>query len=52
LRNLSMRPASIGPVKHILRRVNLDEVRNVIGEARARGDQSVRGAINDFLRQV
>ena len=52
LRNLSMRPASIGPVKHILRRVNLDEVRNVIHEARVRGDQSVRGAINDFLRQV
>ncbi|MDE0968658.1 MAG: phosphoenolpyruvate--protein phosphotransferase [Octadecabacter sp.] len=49
LRNLSMRPASIGPVKHILRRVNLDEVRNVINEARVRGDQSVRGAINDFL---
>jgi phosphotransferase system enzyme I (PtsP) len=51
LRNLSMRPASIGPVKHMLRRLNLDDVRTVIHEARERGDQSVRGAINDFLRQ-
>jgi phosphotransferase system enzyme I (PtsP) len=51
LRNLSMRPASIGPVKHMLRRLNLDDVRTVIHEARERGDQSVRSAINDFLRQ-
>ncbi|MEM1100834.1 MAG: phosphoenolpyruvate--protein phosphotransferase, partial [Pseudomonadota bacterium] len=50
LRALSMRPASIGPVKHILRRSNLDEVKAVIDTARARGDQSVRPAIMDFLR--
>lgn len=47
---LSMRPASIGPVKSLLRRVNLDEVRTVIDTARARGDQSVRPAISDWLR--
>ena len=33
LRTLSMRPASIGPVKSMLRRVNLDEARAVIEEA-------------------
>ena len=50
LRSLSMRPASIGPVKHLLRRLNLDEVKDVIDASRARGEQSVRGAISDFLR--
>ena len=50
LRNLSMRPASIGPVKHLLRRVNLEEARDVINEARASGEQSVRGAVMDWLR--
>nr|WP_208350453.1 phosphoenolpyruvate--protein phosphotransferase [Pseudaestuariivita rosea] len=50
LRTLSMRPASIGPVKHLLRRSNLDDVREVIEEARNRGDQSVRPAIMSWLR--
>ncbi len=50
-RALSMRPASIGPVKHLLRRSNLAEVREVIDAARASGDQSVRPAIMDWLRQ-
>lgn len=49
LRTLSMRPASIGPVKHLLRRCDLDEVRRVIDEARARGDQSVREAVTGWL---
>jgi phosphotransferase system enzyme I (PtsP) len=49
LRNLSMRPASIGPVKHLLRRTNLEEARDVINEARASGEQSVRGALMDWL---
>jgi phosphotransferase system enzyme I (PtsP) len=52
LRTLSMRPASIGPVKHLLRRVNLDEARAVIDEARASGEQSVRPAVMDWLRQA
>jgi phosphotransferase system enzyme I (PtsP) len=47
---LSMRPASIGPVKNLLRRSNLDEVRAVIYEARERGDQSVRAAVMEHLR--
>lgn len=50
LRTLSMRPASIGPVKSLLRRSNLAEVKAVIEDARARGDQSVRPAIMEWLR--
>ena len=50
LRNLSMRPASIGPVKSLLRRANLDEVRKVICDARHRGDMNVRPAVMDYLR--
>jgi len=48
-RTLSMRPASIGPVKHLLRRCHLGQVREVIEEAAARGDQSVREAVTDLL---
>ncbi|MBM1311697.1 phosphoenolpyruvate--protein phosphotransferase [Sulfitobacter mediterraneus] len=49
-RSLSMRPASIGPVKSLLRRCNLDEVRQVIDEARDRGEMSVRSAVMDYVR--
>ncbi|WP_172332082.1 phosphoenolpyruvate--protein phosphotransferase [Mangrovicoccus sp. HB161399] len=49
LRSLSMRPASVGPVKHLLRRSDLREVRKVVEEARANGDQSVRPALMDYL---
>ncbi len=50
LRSLSMRPASIGPVKNLLRRVDLREVRAVIHEAQGSGAQSVRPAVNEWLR--
>jgi phosphotransferase system enzyme I (PtsP) len=50
LHTLSMRPASIGPVKSILRRTDLGELRGVIHDARARGDQSVRPAVMEYLR--
>lgn len=50
LRSLSMRPASIGPVKHLVRRVDLAALRQVIDDARQSGAQSVRGAVLDFLR--
>lgn len=50
LRHLSMRPASIGPVKSLLRRSNLQEVNEIINEARERGDQSVRAAVMDYLK--
>ncbi len=49
LRSLSMRPASIGPVKHLLRRVDLSEVKAVMDDAIANGDQSVRRAVADWL---
>jgi phosphotransferase system enzyme I (PtsP) len=50
LNALSMRPASIGPVKHLLRRCNLDDVRTVIHNARDAGEQTVRPAVMDYLR--
>jgi len=49
LRMLSMRPASIGPVKHLIRRVSLQEARQVIDMARASGAQSVRPALMEWL---
>ena len=49
LRSLSMRPASIGPVKHLLRRVDLSELQAVIEMARVSGAQSVRGAVEHWL---
>ena len=49
LRALSMRPASIGPVKALLRRVDLTEARAVIDRAMADGAESVRPALMDWL---
>jgi phosphotransferase system enzyme I (PtsP) len=49
LRTLSMRPASVGPVKHVLRRVDLNDVRAIIATARADGAPSVRRAVADWL---
>jgi phosphotransferase system enzyme I (PtsP) len=48
-RSLSMRPASIGPVKALIRRVDLREVRAVIEAARSAGDESARGKLMDWL---
>ncbi len=49
LRSLSMRAASIGPVKHLLRRVDLGEARAIIDEARRSDSQSVREPVNKWL---
>ncbi|RLJ60615.1 PTSINtr with GAF domain PtsP [Litoreibacter meonggei] len=49
MRSLSMRPASIGPVKSLLRRCDLGEAKQVIDAARASGAQSVRTAVMDWL---
>lgn len=49
LKSLSMRPASIGPIKHVLRQVNLDAVANLIDEAAARGEQTVRTDVAAYL---
>ncbi len=51
LRSLSMRPASIGPVKHVLRRIDLSEAKTVINAARTSGAQSVRPAISQWLKK-
>ena len=52
LKSLSMRPASIGPVKSLLRRVDLTEARKVIAEAFETGRQSVRQPVMDWLATV
>ena len=49
LRRLSMRPASIGPVKALLRGVDLGAARAVIDKARADGAESARPALMDWL---
>ncbi|CUK05094.1 Phosphoenolpyruvate-protein phosphotransferase [Ruegeria denitrificans] len=50
IRTLSMRPASIGPVKSVLLRADLQSLRKIIADARHRGDQSVRPAVMEWLR--
>ena len=50
LRTLSMRPASVGPVKRLLRAVDLSEAKAVIDEARGSGEQSVRPALERWLK--
>ncbi|MBN2630148.1 MAG: phosphoenolpyruvate--protein phosphotransferase, partial [Rhodobacteraceae bacterium] len=49
LRSLSMRPASIGPVKALLRRVNVEQLRAVIDDARSKGHESARPALMNWL---
>ena len=49
LRRLSMRPASIGPVKALLRGVDLAGARAAIDQARADGAESARPALMEFL---
>ena len=52
LDTLSMRPASIGPVKHMIRQLDLGELRNVIHEAGDKGNQSVRPAVMRYFEQA
>jgi phosphotransferase system, enzyme I, PtsP len=51
-RALSMRPASIGPVKSLLRQVDLSCARGAIDAARAAGQHSARPALEMFLTQA
>jgi phosphotransferase system enzyme I (PtsP) len=51
-RSLSMRPASIGPVKALLRKVDLAGVRAVIEEARCAGRRSARPALEAWLAET
>jgi len=50
-RTLSMRPASVGPVKALLRRANLDQARAVIDQARAMGAETARPALMGWLAE-
>lgn len=49
MRSLSMRPASVGPVKHLIRRTDLEELRDVMDAARRSGLQSVREPVMQYL---
>ena len=49
---LSMRPASIGPVKSLIRRANLNEVSELIARAQARGLESVRPALLEYVASL
>lgn len=49
IRTLSMRPASIGPVKHLIRRANLDDLAQVIREAQDANVETVRPAVTRYL---
>jgi len=52
LRALSMRPASIGPVKSLIRRVDLDHIRRIVYSARHAGKQSVRRDVMEYLKTL
>ncbi|MBN2740010.1 MAG: phosphoenolpyruvate--protein phosphotransferase [Rhodobacteraceae bacterium] len=52
IRSLSMRPASIGPVKHLIRRSDLGELRHIIQRARNEGQASVRPAVTSYLAHL
>ncbi|WP_022702781.1 phosphoenolpyruvate--protein phosphotransferase [Pseudorhodobacter ferrugineus] len=49
LKNLSMRPASIGPVKALIRRTDLTALRAVILAECDKGVETIRPAVMDFL---
>lgn len=51
IRALSMRPASIGPVKALLRRVDLTEVRQVLDAAMDSGADTVRPHLMQWLAE-
>jgi phosphotransferase system enzyme I (PtsP) len=52
MRTLSMRPASIGPVKHLLRGVDLGVLRQIIEDCHEQGAESVRKPVMDYLKTV
>jgi len=52
LRALSMRPTAVGPVKRLLRSLDLGEARAVMEEARRAGEQSVRPALESWLKST
>ncbi|WP_299363077.1 phosphoenolpyruvate--protein phosphotransferase [uncultured Paracoccus sp.] len=49
LRRLSMRPASIGPVKHLIRRIDLSALTQVVHAGLDDGVDSLRPVVTDWL---
>lgn len=49
IRRLSMRPASIGPVKHLIRHVSITELAQVIDEALDSGMPNIRRPVTEWL---
>ena len=49
VRTLSMRPASIGPVKHLIRKVSLNKLRDLLTAEMAKDSVNVRPAVMDWL---
>ena len=52
LRELSMRPASIGPVKELICRADLGEVRALLDDACERGVERLRPILLDYIRDL
>ena len=50
IRTLSMRPASIGAVKALIRDINIIELRKVIDQALVSGEQSIRPKVESWLK--
>lgn len=50
--SLSMRPASIGPVKSMIRRANLNEVSEIIARAQRRGLENARPALLEYVASL
>ena len=51
IKNLSMRPASIAPVKYLIRRVDLKDVKFVIDQSRNEGHESVRTSVINWVKK-
>lgn len=52
LRSLSMRPASIGPVKDLILRADVAEVAAIIEDCKRTGVENVRPKIVDYIRSL
>ena len=50
IRTLSMRPASIGAVKALIRDINIIELRKVIDQALVCGEQSIRPKVESWIK--
>ncbi|MCA2012675.1 phosphoenolpyruvate--protein phosphotransferase [Pararhodobacter sp. CCB-MM2] len=52
LRRLSMRPAAIGPVKDLILRADFAEVAQIIEDAKASGEETLRQRLVDYVRRL